>query len=216
MRQLSVIFLLVILASCQENRVDTGSKPPGSDSTINIDIAVNIVDSSITNSTNRTVDVLVNGVDNYLGGKHDPRLNFSTECMVCEPVLSLKDGFLFGRRLKITSDSVVMYKSDQSLSDTTAKVNVVSFYGEKGTKKSSFSAGNVLMKYQGRSCNDADFVSVELKYDDGSLIFNQIIYPSFFEFDLDHNGIKEQYLLGIRNCSQELVLLRINEPKSDL
>jgi hypothetical protein len=34
---------------------------------------------------------------------------------------------------------------------------------------------------------------------------------SFFEFDLDNNGIKEQYLLGTRNCSQEVVLLRIND-----
>ncbi len=42
----------------------------------------------------------------------------------------------------------------------------------------------------------------------GEIIIDSLINASFFEYDLDADGLKEQYLFGYRNCSQEMVILR--------
>ena len=69
------------------------------------------------------------------------------------------------------------------------------------------------MDYQNSSCMDADLVTINLTYDNGFININNILMPSFFEYDLDKDGINEQYILGVRNCTQELILLRINDNK---
>ncbi len=185
------------------------------DSVLSATIIKNISDSSIINTTDRTIDILFNGVDNYLGGQRNPKMNFATECMVCEPVQVYEQGFLFGKRLYVTSDSVILFRSDRNIPDTTALIKMTGFYGERKTKKHRFSQGNLSMKYQGQSCMDADFVGVNLAYKKGSLSINKFINASFFEFDLDRDRQPEQFLIGTRNCSQELVLIRINNNTND-
>lgn len=211
------ILILIVSISC--NNSTHGPTPTSKtdstklltqDSVLSLFIVKNISDPSIINTTGRTVDVLFNGVDNYLGGQRNPEINFTTECMVCEPIQTYEHGLLFGKKLFITKDSIAIFKNDRNISDTTGLVKMVGYYGERKTRQYPFSQGNLTMKYQGQSCNDADFVLVNLSYAKGSIKFNKLINASFFEYDLDNNGMKEQYLLGTRNCSQEVVLLRVN------
>ena len=63
----------------------------------------------------------------------------------------------------------------------------------------------------GYSCNDSEYFNVKLFFKKGTITLKKLINATFFEYDLDKNGINEQYLIGSRNCTQELVLLRINE-----
>jgi hypothetical protein len=218
MKLLTLIFLTSFIISCnnQTQEQTVVSKTENlqgrhQDSTFSAEIIRNINDTSISNSTDNTIDILFNGAANYLGGQRNPKMNFTTECMVCEPVQVYKQGFLFGKRLYITKDSVIIYQSDRDISDTSAMIKMKGYDGERKAKKYKFSGGSLTMKYQGQSCNDADFVSVKLSYDKGAINFNNLINASLFEYDLDKNGINEQYLLGTRNCSQELVLLRVND-----
>ena len=218
MKRLIQILIMAFFASCN-NSTHEAASTSGTDSTklishdsaFSLSISKNIFDSSILNTTDRTVDILFNGVENYSGGRQNPKMNFATECMVCEQVQAYGHGFLFGKRLFITTDSITIYKNDRNVPDTTDIVKMTGYYGERKIKQYQFSQGNLTMKYQGQSCNDADFVSVNLSYPKGSIKINKLINASFFEFDLDNNGVKEQYLLGTRNCSQEVVLLRIND-----
>lgn len=218
MKLLQFIFLTSFIISCN-NQTQKPSGISGTrdlqseihDSVFTAEIIRNANDTSISNTTNRTIDILFNGVDNYLGGNRNYKMHFATECMICEPVQVYKKGFLFGKRLYVTKDDVIIYQSNRNISDTAGLIKMKRYYGERGTKNYDFSNGRLTMKYQGQSCNDADFVSVSLSYDTGRINFNKLINATLFECDLDDNGINEQYLLGLRNCSQELVLLRINE-----
>jgi hypothetical protein len=67
------------------------------------------------------------------------------------------------------------------------------------------------MKYVGVSCNDADFNKVRLTFSSGELVVDSLINAIFFEDDLDNDSQPEQYLMGMRNCSQELAILRIRK-----
>lgn len=211
-----IVGFFILLSSCnspiqQPGVVSTSKDLQGrpQDSSITAAIIKNVRDTSIKNSTSRTIDILFNGVDKYLGGHRNSKMNFATECMICEPVQVYKQGFLFGKRLYVTKDSVVIYESDRDISDSTGVIKMESYYGERKVKKYQFSNGSLTMKYQGQSCNDADFVSTSLHYDKGTIELSKLLNASFFEYDLDNDGTKEQYLLGTRNCSQELVLLRV-------
>lgn len=217
MKRLTQILILAFLVSCNNHSHETTLKSNTDsiklitqDSIFNLSITKKVSDTSIINTTEKTIDILFNGVDNYLGGQRNDKMNFATECMVCEPVQVYGHGFLFGKKLFVTKDSIVIYKKGRNISDTADIVKMRGYYGERKTRQYQFSQGHLTFKYQGQSCNDADFVSVNLSYAKGSIKFNKLINASFFEYDLDNNGIKEQYLLGTRNCSQELVLLRIN------
>lgn len=77
--------------------------------------------------------------------------------------------------------------------------------------KKIFSQGKLKFTNQGYSCNDSEYFTVKLFFKKGTITFKKLINATFFEYDLDKNGINEQYLIGSRNCTQELVLLRINE-----
>lgn len=217
MKRLTQLLILIVSISCNNSTHNTTStsktdstKFLTQDSIYSLSIVKNVSDTSIINTTDRTVDILFNGVDNYLGGQRNPKLNFATECLVCEPIQTYEHGLLFGKKLFITKDSIAIFENDRNISDTTGIVKMVGYYGERKARKHPFSQGNLTMKYQGQSCNDADFVLVNLSYAKGSVKFSKLINASFFEYDLDNNGIKEQYLLGTRNCSQEVVLLRVN------
>lgn len=181
------------------------------DSTFYVEIIREINDSSITNNTDKTIDILFNGINNYLGGHKNPKLNFATECMMCEPVQVYQQGFLFGKKLYVTKDTVIIYEKDRNISDTTGLIKMKNYYGERRPKKYKLSNSSLMMKFQGQSCTDADFVSVSLCYGKDTINFNKLINASLFEYDLNNDGIEEQYLLGSRNCSQELVLLRVND-----
>jgi hypothetical protein len=218
MKLLTQILILAFLASCNNYSHEAvltsntdSAKLISEDSVFSLSVTKNISDTSIINTTGKTIDILFNGVDNYLGGQRNPKMNFATECMVCEPVQVYEHGFLFGKRLSVTKDSIVIYTNDRNLPDTAGIVKMKSYYGERKTRQYQFSQGNLTFKYQGQSCIDADFASVNLSYVKGSIKVSKFINASFFEYDLNNNGIKEQYLLGTRNCSQEVVLLRIND-----
>lgn len=218
MKLLQLLILTLLLISCNNqtqkpivvSRTEEDLQASNQDSSITAEIIKNVRDTSINNSTNRTIDILFNGVDDYLGGHRDPKMNYATECMICEPVQVYKQGFLFGKRLYFTKDSVILYQNNRDISDTAGIIKRKSYYGERKAKKYQFSNGSLTMKYQGQSCNDAEFVSINLSYDKGTIKFSKLINASFFEYDLDNDGTNEQYLLGTRNCSQELVLLRVN------
>jgi hypothetical protein len=217
MRFSALPLVILLIISCKHQ---TREKPVSNkteivrneirDSVFSVTVFKNISDSSIVNTSDRTIDILYNGVDGYLGGKQNPRLNFVIECMVCEPLQAYNQGFLFGKRLFVTQDSTIIYSSDRNIPDTADIVKRTVYYGERKTVKRRFSQGTLSMKYQGQSCMDADFVKVTLIYEKGGLMVNQLINASFFEFDLDRDGQLEQFLMGMRNCTQEVVVIRIN------
>ena len=173
----------------------------------------NIKDTSIINTTNRTIDVLFNSMNNFLGTRRNFKSYFSTECMICESVQLYKNGFVFGKRLYVSKDSTILFAKNINVSDSLNIIKKIVYNSEGNNKKNQFSNGSLKMDYQNSSCMDADLVTINLTYDNGFININNILMPSFFEYDLDKDGINEQYILGVRNCTQELILLRINDNK---
>ncbi len=218
LRILTFILATILFMSCKDNSSNKNNLPnldkdkQDKDSIIILTFKQNIKDSLISNTTNRRIDILFNGIDNFLGGQRNPKLNFETECTVCNTFQSYDKGLIFGKRLFIDKSIAKIYSKDVKLSDTTDIVKKIGFYGDRKSKKSKFSGGNVTMQFQGTSCNDADFVKVSLTYDKGKIEINKLINATFFEYDLDKDGEMEQYLFGVRNCSQEIVVLRIVKP----
>lgn len=222
MRIWTIILAGILSASCnsdptKENNIPTdrlNSNTVTQDSILTLSFKQIIKDSAIVNTTDRTIEVLFNGVDGFLDGERNRKLNFKTECMVCESFQPYDNGLIFGKRLYIEKDFVKIYPKDVNISDTAKIIKTFNFYGDTKKKVFDFGNGKVTMKYQGQSCNDAVYVKINLKYDKGSIEISNLINASFFEYDLDNDGEMEQYLFGTRNCSQELVILRITKPKT--
>jgi len=168
----------------------------------------NLVDRNILNKSDRKVDLLFNGVEGYLRGHSFSTVGFMTECMGCQSIQEFKGGLLFGKRLLITADNIKYYKNNFDIPDTINRINIISDDRERTNPKFTFQDGNGSIKYIGISCNDADFNKVRLTFPKGEIIIDSLINASFFEYDLDADGQKEQYLFGFRNCSQEMVILR--------
>lgn len=219
-RFLIIIFLFV---SCQHdsNRKEFTNEssdlefipppaPPAKGvSDMNIKIQYDIRDSNIINTTNdKRIDVLFNGVENFLGGIKNYKASFNTECLMCEPIQEYNGGLLFARRLMIKTNMVKYYKTDIKV-DSMRKIRMEWNDGETQINKFRFSNGFGTIKYLQPSCNDANFYKVTLEYNNGKIVVNNLLNAEFFEFDIDKNGRSEQYLIGTRNCSQELVILRI-------
>jgi len=168
-------------------------------------------DKNIRNKSGKEIDLLYNGVAEYFGGHIISGVNFRTECMPCERVQKFMGGLLFAKRLLITPDKIKYYKTDFNISDTINNIKLFIEGSERKDAKFSFVEGKGNIKYVGISCMDADFNKVQLSFNTGDIIIDSLINASFFEYDLDSDGRMEQYLLGTRNCSQELVVLRIKD-----
>lgn len=218
LRILTFIFAAIIFMSCKDSSSNKNNPPnldkakQDKDSIILLNFKQDIKDSLISNTTNRRIDILFNGINNFLGGQRNPKLNFETECTVCNVFQSYDKGLIFGKRLFIDKSIAKIYSKGVKLSDTTDIVKGIGFYGDRKRKIFKFSRGNVTMQFQGTSCNDADYVKVSLAYERGRIEINKLINATFFEYDLDKDGEMEQYLFGVRNCSQEIIVLRIVKP----
>jgi hypothetical protein len=176
-----------------------------------LDYKLDISDINIKNNSDRQVDILFNGVDNFLGGHKNRNVIFSTECMICEPIQKYQNGLLFAKRLLFKSNEAKYYPNGFDLPDSIDVVKCISYYGERKKTNFKFEGGIGTMSYLGISCDDANFDKVQLNYKAGTLVVDSIINAIFFEYDLDNDGAKEQYLYGTRNCTRELVFLRIKK-----
>lgn len=171
----------------------------------------NFVDKQIINKSNRKVDLLFNGIEGYLGGRSNSNVSFATECMGCQSIQEFKGGLVFGKRLFITAESIKYYRNNVDIPESMNRINVFTVGRVRSNPKFNFQDGEVRIKYIGISCNDADFNKVYLIFPKGEIIIDSLINASFFEYDLDTDGQKEQYIFGYRNCSQEMVILRIRK-----
>jgi hypothetical protein len=178
------------------------------DTPLTFQYQTNFIDKNIINKSDRKIDMLFNGVEGYMGGQRNSNVNFRTECMACEPVHEFKGGLLFGKRILITPSNIKFYKNNIDIPDSINRITLFSDGRERTNPKFHFKEGKGSIKYIGISCNDADFNKVRLTFATGDIIVDSLINASVFEYDLDADGQKEQYLLGFRNCSQELVILR--------
>ena len=182
------------------------------DSILTFSFVTNFSHQNISNKSDRQIDLLFNGIDNYLGGQANHKVHFQTECLPCESIQEYMGGLLFAKRLLITSDQIKYYKNDFDIPDSLNRIKFNTDDRESTNPKFQFSDGQGGIKYIGVSCNDTDFNKVRLKYPTGEILIDSLINASFFEYDLNTDGQKEQYLLGSRSCSQEFVILRIRKP----
>jgi len=165
-------------------------------------------DSSIRNTSGKKIFLLYNSMeDRFI--KSDSLYLFSTECMMCEPLDVYNDHFVYAHQLEIFDSSVRYSVRDLALSGKTVHLARTNIYDDRKPLKFRFSGGTAEMKYIKMSCNDADFYDVTLNYPSGSIKLNNVLNAEFFEYDLDKDGMKEQYILSTRNCTQEIALLKI-------
>jgi hypothetical protein len=222
MKYFIYIILVLLISSCN-NRTKTINDSSSSerlntdsllaDSILTFSFDTNFRSLNISNKSNRQIDLLFNGIDNYFGGHRNPKINFRTECLPCEPLYEYMGGLFFTKRLLIKPNQIKFYKTDINIPDSVNRIKLRTYNRERTNPKFSFSEGEASIKYIGVSCNDADFNNVYLSYPSGEIAIDSLINASFFEYDLDKDGQIEQYLLGSRNCSQEFALIRIR--KSD-
>ncbi len=221
MKHFIYILLVLLVASC-DNKTTTKSdssvtdKPKidslATDSILTFSFVTNFRHQNISNKSDRQIDLLFNSIDKYLGGQSNHKVHFQTECLPCEPIQECLGGLLFAKRLLITKDQIKYFKNDFDIPDSLNRIKFNSDDRERTNPKFQFTDGKGTIKYIGISCNDADFNKVQLTYSTGEIVIDSLINASFFEYDLDTDGQKEQYLLGSRSCSQEFVLLRIRKP----
>ena len=218
MKPLYYIIALTIAFSCKSkisnvnpNNIDSSNAKRDS---ITLPVVyqyiLNFKDKNIKNHSDRIVDVLYNGINNYLAGKANANVRFQSECMRCLNVQQYNEGILFGKQLIINNNNI-SYLSDKI--DIPDSVGIIPNVSLKDRRSQTFRYKDVsaTMKFTGISCNDADFNRVELSYDSGKITVDSLINASLFEFDLDRDGFAEQFLIGVRNCSQELVILRLRK-----
>ena len=213
---------MVLLVTSCDNKTTTKSeksvtdKPKiyslATDSILTFSFVTNFSHQNIFNKSDRQIDLLFNSIDKYLGGLSNHKVHFQTECLSCEPIQEYLGGLLFAKRLLITKDQIKYFKNDFDIPDSLNRIKFNSDDRKRTNLKFQFTDGKGTIKYIGISCNDADFNKVQLTYSTGEIVIDSLINASFFEYDLDTDGQKEQYLFGSRSCSQEFVLLRIRKP----
>jgi hypothetical protein len=106
---------LALLYSCSDNN-DKKKEPLSADhpkssqsaidSVFNFQYQTDFTDKNIINRSDRKVDLLFNGIQNYFGGQQISIVRFRTECMDCLPIQEYRGGLLFGKRLLITPDKI--------------------------------------------------------------------------------------------------------------
>jgi hypothetical protein len=205
----SMLFIACNSSTSNNDKSLTDTAKKEQEISLNFPYSQNVKDSAIINSAGKSVDILFNGVKGFLGGQEYLKIRFNTECMMCEPIQAYKEGFLFGKRLYFDNTGARYYRNEIAIPDTQNLIKRTTYYGKKDKLGFAFDGGRGSMKYQDQSCMDADEVGVTLKYGKGSIRVNKLINASFFEFDLDRDGHTELFLMGTRNCSQEVVVLRV-------
>lgn len=181
------------------------------DSALTFEYQTDFADKNIVNRSDRKIDLLFNGIKNYFGGHEDPVVRFRTECMGCLSVQKFEGAVLFGKRLLITENNIKYYKTNLDIPDSINQIKLTSNHRDRNNLKFNFQDGKGSINYIGISCDDADFNKVRLIFPSGDIIVDSLINAAFFEYDFDKDGKMEQYLMGLRNCSQELAILRIRK-----
>ena len=166
-------------------------------------------DTDIINESGHMVVVEYNSTNNFLLKTDTTGVHFSTECMVCEQIMPYKDHLVFANQMEMFPDKASFNQQELNFSDTAKAVKTIGSYGRSGIVRFPFSEGNGTIKHLKQSCNDADLKEVTLHYTTGDLKIKNVLNASFFEYDLDKDGKLEQFIMGTRNCSQELAIIRI-------
>ena len=209
-----IIFLLVL--SCKKENVTTNKTQLLSENKMKlskdsiINFRMNIKDKSIFNDTDKQIDVLINGEREYLGNDNKTNFKFNTECLKCQAIEVYGNDLLFAKQLLISENQIRYFKKPIVISKKLKQIETESSYEQK-TSKFKFKEGVGKIKFEKVACNDSDKNEVTLNYGKRKIIIRNFVEANFFEFDLDKNGTKEQYIFGVRNCSQEIVILRIRE-----
>ncbi len=170
-----------------------------------------VADSNITNTSNHKIFVQYNSVDRFLLKNDSVGIHFPTECMVCQSMKIYKGHLLFANQLEIFTEKTSLRDTRLSIDSFRKLKSIDPYFGSLSKKRLfSFSGGKGSITYLKQSCNDADFKKVLLNYNDsGSIKIKNVLDAVFFEYDLDKDGKPEQFILAMRNCSQELAILRI-------
>ncbi|HET6995024.1 MAG TPA: hypothetical protein VFI06_08580 [Chitinophagaceae bacterium] len=164
-------------------------------------------DSNIINASSKKIAVLYNSVADFPGPK-DSLIHFMTECMQCEPVQAFKDHLVFAKQLEVFIDKTIYHDTKLDVPVGSRFIHQLASY-ERKTKKFEFQAGKGELRFTEPFCMNADTYKLILHYKSGDIIINNIFDARFFEYDLDKNGVTEQYILSSRNCSQELTVFKI-------
>ena len=135
-------------------------------------------------------------------------IHFKSECLVCEPLYSYKNGFIIGRKLLITKDSNSIVSVNRAITDTLKKIPTFTIKSKSKINKNLID-GSVELSFSKILCLDSWLINVVLQYKVGTISINDIPNAVFFEYDLDGDGTNEQYIFGAVICSQELILLQI-------
>jgi hypothetical protein len=127
-----IFILLVLLVTSCDNRTKTVSdnsvidKPKtdtsATDSILTFSFVTNFSHQHISNKTDRQIDLLFNGIDNYLGGQSNHKVHFQTECLPFEPIQEYLGGLLFAKRLLITTDQIKYFKNDFVIPDSLNRI----------------------------------------------------------------------------------------------
>ena len=177
----------------------------------NFEYKLNIIDSLIVNNSTKEIDLLINGVENFLGGEN-LNLKIHSENIILEPIQEFNNGLVYAKQLFISKNEITFYPNEMNIPKENLRIRTET-YGGENLHKFNFIGGNGKIKFMKNSCNDSDFNQVILNYGNKNLVIKNILNASFFEYDIDKDGNTEQYLLGTRSCSKEIVILRIRDKK---
>jgi hypothetical protein len=209
-----LLILLILFWSCspkqQEKQAGEVKKSNTNLTADSVYVSHEIIsDTNIVNSSGHKIVALYNSINNFLSKTDTVGVHFSTECMMCEAVVPYRNHLIFANQLNLSPEKAVFNKAELSLLDSIESIKRVGSYGSFSTVNFTFSNGTGVIKHVGQSCNDAYFKEVTLKYKQGYIKIKNALNAEFFEYDLDNNGKLEQFILAMRNCSQELAVLQI-------
>ena len=216
MKFLIYILLALVFISCGNDQnktvikpeVKTGMQDSATDSILTFHYQKNFSHKHIQNNSGKQVALLFNNSNDYFGMNKNDSIFFPTECLQCEQVYEYKGGLLFANQLHLLPNELKYYQ--KAFKGTPGKY-IAKEVGERRKKTFKFSEGKGSIQLRGISCNDADFYKVQLNYPSGNIIIDSFINASFFEYDIDNNGQMEQYLVGTRNCDQEVIILQVKQ-----
>ena len=175
-----------------------------------VNFILNVKDKSIFNNTDKEIYVLINGEREYLEINNKTSFHYSTECLKCQSIEIFGNKLLFAKQLLISENNIKYFKTPIVISEKLKQIETERLFEQK-IIKFKFKAGIGKIKFEKVACNDSDLNEITLNYGKQKIIIRNFIEANFFEYDLDENGTNEQYIFGARNCSQEVVILRIRE-----
>src|SRR4051812_39955225 len=121
MKQLIPLLIILLFVSCdngakkilvEENQNKTKTISVLVDSVLALPYKLGFTHKNISNGSDRRVDMLYNGAEGCFGGSKNPKVNFFSECLSCEPIQEFEGGLLFAKRLLITNTEIKYYKKD--------------------------------------------------------------------------------------------------------